>query len=152
MVKELGANGIVLGALSDDGAVDIPAMREWMKLANALALTVTFHRAFDAAVNWRDTVAVLVQLGVSGILTSGTPWNSGRGAVEGLSKLVETAKMLPSHMQLIVGGSVSPSNCEHINATLQQYHNDVWLHAYSSVLHKDKVCPFKTRQLTGLVQ
>ena len=45
MCRELGVNGVVVGALRKDGSIDTEAVRRLM--AEAGGLHVTFHRAFD---------------------------------------------------------------------------------------------------------
>ena len=45
MCRELGVNGVVVGALRADGSVDTEAVGRLM--AEAQGLHVTFHRAFD---------------------------------------------------------------------------------------------------------
>ena len=42
--REAGADGLVFGALTPDGDIDVPLMKELMKASGACA--VTFHRAF----------------------------------------------------------------------------------------------------------
>ena len=43
--RELGANGVVIGALTPDGDLDLDAMRRLMNCAGNM--DVTLHRAFD---------------------------------------------------------------------------------------------------------
>src|SRR3954469_23264790 len=64
-----GASGVVVGALTGDGAIDLEAVRRIV--AAAEGLEVTFHRAIDVV---RDPVAsaeALAELGVTRVLTSG---------------------------------------------------------------------------------
>lgn len=67
--RAAGADGVVVGCLTADGALDRPAMERLMAAADGLP--VTLHRAFDLCA---DPMAALEQakaLGVSTILTSG---------------------------------------------------------------------------------
>jgi copper homeostasis protein len=67
--KRLGIDGIVLGALTDQGEVDVALTRELVALA--APLPVTFHRAFDLT---RDPLTALEQVIASGcrrLLSSG---------------------------------------------------------------------------------
>ena len=54
--KDLGVNGVVIGALLPDGSLDRKAMERWMEAAKGLS--VTMHRAFDVA---KDPMEVLEQ-------------------------------------------------------------------------------------------
>ena len=67
--KAAGANGVVFGLLTPDGAVDLEQTRRLVALARPLA--VTFHRAFDMS---RDPMAALdglIGLGIERVLTTG---------------------------------------------------------------------------------
>ena len=67
--RELGANGVVIGALTPDGDLDLDAMRRLMNCAGNM--DVTLHRAFDMT---RDPFAAMedaIRLGCKTILTSG---------------------------------------------------------------------------------
>ena len=66
--RELGANGVVIGVLTPEGALDQAAMARLMERAGGME--VTLHRAFDMT---RDPFAALetaVSLGCRTILTS----------------------------------------------------------------------------------
>ncbi|MBD4426818.1 copper homeostasis protein CutC, partial [Xanthomonas citri pv. citri] len=45
LVRDLGFPGLVIGVLDEDGNIDLPRMRQVMRVARGM--TVTFHRAFD---------------------------------------------------------------------------------------------------------
>ena len=81
--RELGANGVVIGVLTPEGALDQAAMARLMERAGDME--VTLHRAFDMT---RDPFAALeeaVRLGFGTILTSG----QAGGAPEGKELLRE---------------------------------------------------------------
>jgi len=75
--KSVGAAGIVTGALTPGGAVDLPSMRRLIDAARPLP--VTFHRAFDVCTE--DPFAALdkiIALGCARLLSSGrapTAWD-----------------------------------------------------------------------------
>jgi len=64
-----GLAGVVLGALTPELRLDLPAMEGLMR--RAAGLEVTLHRAFDLIDNWREAVDQAVALGVNRILTVG---------------------------------------------------------------------------------
>ena len=67
--RELGADGVVIGMLNEDGEVDIENMKK--VLAERGNMKVTFHRAFDMC---KDPVKVfkdIKNLGIDILLTSG---------------------------------------------------------------------------------
>ena len=80
--KSVGVAGIVVGALTPEGAIDRAAMRRL--IAAAAPLPVTFHRAYDVCT--ADPFIALDQiiaLGCTRLLTSGqapTAWD-GRGLI-----------------------------------------------------------------------
>ena len=107
-----GADGIVTGVLTPDGALDKDALR--MIYASALRAgqdigrptALTLHRAFDVC---RDPFAALEdakELGLATILTSGQAASAPQGAAL-LRKLVELAG---SEIEILVGAGVSPAN------------------------------------------
>src|SRR5688572_5300478 len=79
--RMLGADGIVLGALTLDGRVERVALEPL--IAAAGALPVTFHRAFDLAQNQDEALEELMRLRVGRVLTSG----GAATALEGVERL-----------------------------------------------------------------
>ena len=76
--RGLGANGVVIGALTPDGELDLAQMRRMMACAGQME--VTLHRAFDMT---RDPFRALedaVSLGCRTILSSGQAANAALGA------------------------------------------------------------------------
>ena len=68
--KTVGVSGIVVGALTTEGAIDLPAMRRLV--AAARPLPVTFHRAFDVCTDDPFTALdQIIALGCTRLLTSG---------------------------------------------------------------------------------
>ena len=98
---ELGAEGIVLGALTLLGGPDLERVARLVQRARPLP--VTFHRAFDAIPNPRDALGLLRAAGVDRILTSGGAATAydGRFAIE---RLVTHA---PSGLVVVAGGGVN---------------------------------------------
>ncbi|WP_283241033.1 copper homeostasis protein CutC, partial [Pseudoalteromonas sp. S3178] len=59
-----GATGIALGFIDDNQKIAADHCRALIATAKSLGLSVTFHRAFDAAANWQQAVETLLELGV----------------------------------------------------------------------------------------
>ena len=69
VARSLGAAGVVVGALTDAGALDLAAIAASIDAADGLDVTV--HRAVDAASDPVAAVAALAGAGVRRVLTSG---------------------------------------------------------------------------------
>jgi copper homeostasis protein len=67
--KALGADGAVIGGLTERGEVDRDGVGRLLEAAHPLP--VTFHRAFDASRDLDEALDVIQELGVQRILTSG---------------------------------------------------------------------------------
>ncbi len=74
----LGCDGVVLGALDADGAVDAAAMRPLIAAAGPLG--VTFHRAFDLSADPVRALETVIALGCERVLTSGARESAEQGA------------------------------------------------------------------------
>ncbi|NRD26792.1 copper homeostasis protein CutC [Frigoribacterium sp. VKM Ac-2836] len=119
MVREIralvrsGVAGVVVGALRDDGSLDVDALRWFVEAAldaeasrprpGVSALEITVHRAVDRAADPVAAVAALSGIGVTRVLTSGGASTVGAGLASGvLPRLVEVA----GDVQVMAGGGV----------------------------------------------
>jgi len=109
--KSIGAAGIVIGALTPAGAIDVAAMRRL--IAAAHPLPVTFHRAFDVCKEDPfDALEKIIDLGCTRLLTSGmakTAWD-GRDLI---ARLVQRAG---DRLILLAGRGVNPGNIKSLAA------------------------------------
>jgi copper homeostasis protein len=80
--------GFVIGALTADGAVDVPVLRRLLRACGPAP--VTFHRAFDAVADQREALETLIDLGLHRVLTSGGALSAAAG-IHRLTALVEQA-------------------------------------------------------------
>jgi len=101
-MRVAGAHAVVVGALTAGGAVDEPFMRA--ALAEAEALPVVFHRAFDRASDRVAALESLAALGIGRVLTSGGAPTAGEGVAE-LRRLVERSA---GRVTILAGGGVTP--------------------------------------------
>ncbi|MEG1932245.1 MAG: copper homeostasis protein CutC [Pygmaiobacter sp.] len=69
LFKQAGAEGIVIGCLAADGALDVPKMRSLIDLAGGMSITL--HRAFDLCIDPFAALEAAKALGIKTILTSG---------------------------------------------------------------------------------
>jgi copper homeostasis protein len=99
--QDLGADGLVLGLLDNDGRVDTVRTRELVKLAGALP--VTFHRAIDMTPDLLVAVEHVIATGASRILTSGGANDATRG-MNAIAMMIETAR---GRISIMPGGGVS---------------------------------------------
>ena len=108
MAKELGADGIVLGCLSAEGAVNLHQTEQLLKLARPLK--VTFHRAFDMCADPVRALEDLVGLGVDCILTSGQE----ASAFEGADLIRSLKKQAAGRIGIMAGGGITARNVQRI--------------------------------------
>lgn len=87
--KRLGADGIVLGLLNEQGGVDVARTRQLVELA--APLPVTFHRAIDMTPNPTLALEDVLATGACRILTSGGKSNARLGMHE-IASMVEAAR------------------------------------------------------------
>jgi copper homeostasis protein len=102
--KSLGADGVVIGALTPEGEVDLPRTRALMQRARPLS--VTFHRAFDMTRDPFAALETLVSLGIDRILTSGQE----ESAMAGLDLLHELVQRAGDRIVVMPGGNIHETN------------------------------------------
>lgn len=69
MARQLGADGVVIGALTRGGDIDVEPLRALME--EARGMQVTFHRAFDCCRHPQEALEQIIALGCTRLLTSG---------------------------------------------------------------------------------
>jgi copper homeostasis protein len=108
--KGEGANGVVIGLLSADGAIDAKRTREL--IARARPLSVTFHRAFDMTPDPFEALEMLIGLGIDRVLTSGQEAT----VLEGLPLIVELIRRAGKRIIVMPGGGITVRNASRIVA------------------------------------
>ena len=100
LCKKLSVTGVVFGILDDIGNIDEMKTRLLVQLARPMH--VTFHKAIDMAANIMDSVALLKEIGVDRILSSGGKPTALEGS-ETLNRMIELAS---PQLSIIVAGKV----------------------------------------------
>lgn len=103
-----GVDGIVVGALTPEGDIDIAAMEKLLDEAGGL--DVTFHRAFDMCRDPESALEALIKLGCHNVLTSGFKPN----ALDGIENLRQLVIQADGRINIIAGCGVTPRNAEEI--------------------------------------
>lgn len=135
---EAGADGIVIGALTPEGDVDVPLMEPLISLVESYNLaadllrsdlchaandshffpspghrvSITFHRAFDRCHRPFDALEQIIGLGCDRILTSGQAATAEAGA----ARLGELQRRARGRIGILPGGGVTPGNAARILA------------------------------------
>lgn len=109
-VIALGAQAIVLGALTADRCVDRVLTADLERAA--WPLPVVFHRAFDVTRDRFEALETLIDLGVARVLTSG----GARDAFEGRHELRALVERAAGRIAILPGGGVRAHNAAEILA------------------------------------
>ncbi|MFI9488006.1 copper homeostasis protein CutC [Promicromonospora sp. NPDC052451] len=105
LAVDAGADGVVVGALTPSGEVDVARVRELV--AAAEDAEVTFHRALDVVADPVAALDVLAELGVARVLTSGGAARAADG-LERLAALVERSAEVG--IEIMAGGGVTAAD------------------------------------------
>lgn len=103
-----GADGIVVGALTPGGDIDLEAARRWVAAADGRP--VTFHRAFDRCHRPQDALEQLIDLGCARVLTSG----QASTAESGIPLLRQLVQQAAGRIIILPGGGVNSGNARRI--------------------------------------
>lgn len=104
LCRQLGCDGVVIGALAADGGIDMDGCR--MLLAEAGGLGVTFHRAFDCVEDRGAALEQVLALGCQRILTSG----GADGALQGAARIATDITRAHGRLALMAGAGLTVTN------------------------------------------
>ena len=136
---DAGADGIVIGALTPEGDVDLPLMERLVSLVESFNLaaellrsdlchaandshffpgparrvSITFHRAFDRCRRPFEALEKIIGLGCDRILTSGQAATAEAGA----ATLRELQRRAGGRIGILPGSGVTPGNAARILAS-----------------------------------
>ena len=103
--KQLGAHGVVLGALNEFGDIDVGFLG---LIRNKLGedLQITFHRAFDDTFDYERSLNFLINTNVDRVLSSGM----GRNVDLGMEVLKQMKEFAADRIEIMPGGGVNINN------------------------------------------
>lgn len=102
--KQLGVDGVVIGALTLDNDIDIPCCRRLVEAAEGMQ--ITFHRAFDQCRKPLEALEDIISLGCHRLLTSGQK----PSAVEGIPLLHQLVTLADERLIIMPGAGVNEDN------------------------------------------
>ena len=109
--RECGADGVVVGVLTEEGSVDSERLRRLVAAADGRE--VTFHRAFDMARDLREALEAVIACGCRRILTSG----GCNKAPDGIGTLCELVAAADGRIEIMAGSGVNASNARLLAST-----------------------------------
>jgi copper homeostasis protein len=108
VAKELGADGVVIGALTPQGDVDADKLAELIALASPLR--VGFHRAFDQLREPEESLELLVSMQMDHVLTSG----AAATALEGADRIKRLVQRAGDRIGITAGGGITAENAREV--------------------------------------
>jgi copper homeostasis protein len=106
--KDLGCDGVVIGMLLEDGAVDKDRCAVLIDVARPMK--VSFHRAFDRSNDLKNALEDIIELGCERILTSG-----GKAtAFEGATAIKELIEQAAGRIEIMPGAGIREKNIKDI--------------------------------------
>lgn len=136
LCKKLGFEGVVIGALNNDGMPDIEALKALMEAGEGMKFT--FHRAIDACVEPFKAMEQIIDLGFDKVLTSG----GKPTAEEGIPMIAEMQRRFGDKIIIMPGGGINLSNVvDIINQTgVTNCHASLghWVERFNEQLYPDK--------------
>jgi copper homeostasis protein len=132
-VRDAGAPGVVIGALTPAGGVDRPVVERLVRAAGGVS--VTFHLAFDLACDPHATLEELIELGVDRVLTSGQE----ASALEGAPLIAELVRQAGDRIAVMAGGGVNERTAARIVAQtgVRELHFSAFVDEPSPATHRN---------------
>ncbi len=133
---QAGAAGVVFGMLDSGGRVDPLACEPILRIAQDVQSV--FHRAIDFAPEPNPAIALLVELGVTRVLTSGGQGN----AIAGAEQIAHWQRLHGDQIEILPGGGVRAENvvellrltrCHQIHVSASQILRDKSLDTYAKL-------------------
>jgi copper homeostasis protein len=143
IAKQLGADAIVGGALNEDLSIDSDFTKVMIEAASPLPFV--FHKAFDICENDLEALSLLVDLGVSRLLTSG----QRNTALEGKDKIAQYVEQFGQKITIMAGGGIRPNNLSALKTVqgLHQVHSAAKIWNQSTFQESEKWLKVDAKQI-----
>ena len=106
LLLDANVAGIVFGCLTRDGLVDAHACEPFVALA--VGTETVFHRAFDQIKDQLSALDVLIELGITRVLTSG----GAKTALEGARRIRALVERAAGRIEILPAGGIREENVE----------------------------------------
>ncbi|MCO7109468.1 copper homeostasis protein CutC [Gemmiger formicilis] len=113
-LRSAGADGFVIGALTSEGALDLPAMRTLLDACGGAP--VTLHRCIDVSRDLCATYRAAAALGIDTVLTSGGAGSCRKG-ISQLAALLRLRDELDGP-EVLIGAGVNAAVIDELRAAL----------------------------------
>jgi copper homeostasis protein len=110
--KDIGVQGVVIGALRSDSTIDMDLMKELVALAHPFE--ITFHKAIDETADILHECGKLRDLGIHRILSSG----GMPTALEGAEFINQMMDVLKDQVQVVAAGKITNENLGQIKTLI----------------------------------
>ena len=117
-LKEIGVQGIVIGALTNKNEVDLDFIKEVLKIARPMK--ITFHKAIDEIKDYNRAIEQLIEFGIDRILTSGKKDK----AEDSIGLLKTINRNYGNKIKFVAAGKITKDNLLSLNNKLEfeEYH------------------------------
>lgn len=96
--------GVVVGAHTDDGRLDLAVLRRLVGAAGPLPVTV--HKAFDEVGDQSRALEEIIDIGADAVLTSG----AAATALDGAERIAELRRQAGDRLRIIAAGGIRSHN------------------------------------------
>jgi copper homeostasis protein len=103
-IRKAGLTGVVLGATTKEGGLDVPLLR--LLVRAAAGLEITLHRCVDLLADPVEAVDLALSLGVGTILTSG----GALTAEGGMSTIGKMQRAAAGRVEILAGSGINSEN------------------------------------------
>lgn len=136
LCRKLGFEGVVIGALDNEGRLDVNTIRTLMEAGEGMKYT--FHRAIDACVKPFEAMEQIIELGFDKVLTSG----GKPTAEEGIPMIAEMQLRYGDRIAIMPGGGINLGNVmDVVNQTgVVNVHASLghWVPRFNETLYPDQ--------------